>query len=192
MNPQAEASASLFQRLLGRAFAQLAPAVQHGHQPGERLQLSGQASVRRGSGLLARALCGVIGFPAAGEAVPVSVHMQTHGAGERWQRRFGTQRFESRFSLGQGAHQGRLVEQFGPMRFHIALAVVDGALLWTVCSGTLWAIPLPAMLLPTGNSREYESEGCFHFHVEIAHPLAGLIVQYRGWLAPADTAPTVP
>ncbi|MDR7307327.1 DUF4166 domain-containing protein [Rhodoferax saidenbachensis] len=185
MNLRDDASASLFQRLLGNAFAQLAPAVQRGHQPGEVLLMSGQASVRRGSGLLARALCRVIGFPAAGDAVPVSVHMQTQGAGERWQRRFGAQRFESHFSLGQGPQQGLLVEQFGPLRFHISLAVVDGALLWAVRSGALWIIPLPALLLPSGDSREYESEGRFHFDVEIAHPLAGLLVQYRGWLEPA-------
>jgi hypothetical protein len=183
---QDKASASLFQRLLGSAFARLAPAVQRGHRPGDALRLSGQASVRRGSGLLARSLCGLMGFPAAGDAVPVSVHMQAHGAGERWQRCFGMQRFESRFSLGQGAQQGLLVEKFGPLRFHIALAVADGTLLWTVRSGALWIIPLPALLLPSGDSREYESDGRFHFDVEIAHPLAGLIVQYRGWLEPVE------
>lgn len=185
MNLRDDVSISLFQRLLGSTFAQLAPAVQRGHQPGAALLLSGQASVRRGSGLLARALCRVIGFPAAGEAVPVSVRMQTQGAGELWGRCFGKQRFESRFRLGEGAHQGLLVEQFGPLRFHISLAVVDGALLWAVRCGALWAIPLPALLLPSGDSREYESEGRFHFDVEIAHPLAGLLVQYRGWLEPA-------
>ncbi len=188
MNTQDKASASLFQRLLGPAFEQLAPAVQRGHQPGVALLLSGQASVRRGPGLLARMVCRLMGFPAAGDAVPVRVHLQAQGAEERWVRRFGAQRFESRFRPGQGAHQGLLVEQFGPLRFHIALAVVDGALHWTVRSGALWRIPLPFALLPSGDSSEYASEGRFHFDVEIAHPLAGRIVQYRGWLEPTDPA----
>lgn len=192
MSVQGITSASLFQRVLGNTFGQLAPAVQRGHQPGLALLLSGQASVRRGSGLLARALCGLVGFPAAGDAVSVRVHMQVEDTGERWERCFGTQRFERRLSLGQGAQQGLLVEQFGPLRFHIALAVVDGALQWTVRSGALWIIPLPALLLPSGDSREYASGGRFHFDVEVAHPLAGRIVQYRGWLEPTDTVPAAP
>src|SRR3990167_5731742 len=189
---QGISSASLFQRVLGSTFVQLAPAVQRGHQPGLALLLSGQASVRRGSSLLARALCRLIGFPVAGDAVPVRVHMQVEGTGERWERCFGTQRFESRLSSGHGAQQGLLVERFGPLRIHIALAVVDGALHWTVRSGTLWTIPLPTRLLPSGDSREYASNGRFHFDVEVAHPLAGRIVQYRGWLEPTDTVPTAP
>lgn len=192
MIPQDPTSTSVFQRVLGSTFAQLAPAVQRGHQPGDALLLSGQASVRRGSSWLAHLLCGLIGFPVAGDAVPVTVHMQTQGTGERWQRCFGAQRFESRFSAGQGAQQGLLVEQFGLLRFHIALAVVDGALHWTVRSGALGFIPLPALLLPSGDSREYESEGRFHFEVEVAHPLAGRIVQYRGWLEPTDPVPAIP
>ncbi|CAM5773035.1 hypothetical protein LMIY3S_04043 [Labrys miyagiensis] len=37
---------------------------------------------------------------------------------------------------------------------------------------------------PGGNSFESEEEGRFHFHVEIDHPLLGLIVRYQGWLIP--------
>lgn len=59
-------------------------------------------------------------------------------------------------------------------------------------SGALGFIPLPALLLPSGDSREYESDGRFHFEVEVAHPLAGRIVQYRGWLEPTDTVPAIP
>lgn len=175
---------SLFQHLLGDAFAQLAPAVQRGHQPGAGLLLSGQAAVRRGRNFLARILCRVMGFPAEGDTVPVRVRMDVLPDGERWQRSFAAQRFESRFSAGRGALQGLLVEQFGPLRFHIGLTVVDGALHWAVRSGALWRIPLPALLLPSGDSREYALDGRFHFDVEIAHPLAGRIVQYRGWLEP--------
>lgn len=192
MSLQGITSASLFQRVLGNTFGQLAPAVQRGHQPGVALVMSGQASVRRGSGLLARVLCRLIGFPAAGDALLVRVVMQAQGAGERWERCFGTQRFESRLSQGQGAQQRLLVEQFGPLRIHIALAVVEGALHWKVRSGTLWTIPLPGLLLPSGDSREYASGGRFHFDVEVAHPLAGRIVQYRGWLEPTDTVPAAP
>ena len=31
---------------------------------------------------------------------------------------------------------------------------------------------------------ESAEDGRFNFHVEISHPLTGLIVRYRGWLVP--------
>lgn len=178
--------ASLFARVLGGAFAQLSPALQRCHQPGERLVLRGQASVQRGSGWRARLVCWCMGFPAAGDAVPVQVGMEAQQQGERWQRTFGTQSFASHLLQDRGAPPGMLVERFGPLRVQIALAVVNGALHWAVCGGALWRLPLPAWCLPTGDSREFESEGRFHFDVEITHPLTGRIVHYRGWLAPSE------
>jgi len=43
---------------------------------------------------------------------------------------------------------------------------------------------LPRALAPTGNSYEFSEAGRFNFHVEIAHPMTGLIVRYQGWLLP--------
>lgn len=37
-------------------------------------------------------------------------------------------------------------------------------------------------LCPRTDSYEQSEDGKFRFHVEISHPLAGLIVRYRGWL----------
>jgi len=39
-------------------------------------------------------------------------------------------------------------------------------------------------LAPRCNAYEYAAAGRFHFHVELGHPLTGLIVRYQGWLAP--------
>jgi hypothetical protein len=46
-------------------------------------------------------------------------------------------------------------------------------------------VPLPRRLAPAGDAYEHAEDGRFNFHVEITHPLTGLIVRYRGWLAPA-------
>ena len=66
----------------------------------------------------------------------------------------------------------------------VALAlVVDGGRLqllprrWSV-----WGVPLPRWLLPGGNSFEADVDGRFAFDVEIAAPLVGRIVAYRGTL----------
>lgn len=194
------AATPLFARVLGPQFANLAPSVQRGHQPGflhgrphgVATTLAGQATVRRGRNVLARLVCRVMDFPAAGDGIPVRVHMQAEADGERWQRQFAGHRFASQMSAGRGAQQGLLVEQFGPLRCGIALRVADGALFWTVCAGKLWCVPVPAWLLPTGNSREFEAEGRFHFDVDIAHPLLGRIVHYQGWLEPVDTEQALP
>jgi hypothetical protein len=43
---------------------------------------------------------------------------------------------------------------------------------------------MPRALRPRSNAYELAADGRFHFHVEIGHPLTGLIVRYRGWLVP--------
>jgi hypothetical protein len=48
----------------------------------------------------------------------------------------------------------------------------------------LLGIPMPRFLLPTGAAREHADGGRFNFDVEIRLPLVGLVVAYRGWLAP--------
>jgi hypothetical protein len=48
----------------------------------------------------------------------------------------------------------------------------------------LFGLPLPRILAPRIAAHESAPDGRFHFHVEIAHPLTGLIVRYRGFLTP--------
>jgi len=43
---------------------------------------------------------------------------------------------------------------------------------------------VPLSLAPRSNTYEHVENGRFRFHVEISHPLTGLIVRYRGWLVP--------
>lgn len=45
-------------------------------------------------------------------------------------------------------------------------------------------LPMPRLLLPKGTSFETERDGDFAFDVEIALPLIGRIVAYRGILQP--------
>ena len=46
---------------------------------------------------------------------------------------------------------------------------------------------MPRFLMPTGTSFEEERDGQFHFDVEIATPLTGLIVAYKGRLEPVGS-----
>lgn len=179
----ADQPSGLFKLLLGNAFERLPPSLQAAHQAGEQTTLSGKATVQRGSGLLVRGIAALFGFPKAAQGVDVRVHMQRHGVTEEWTRTFGTQCFSSTLSPGSGKWQWLLVEKFGPFRFQLALVLSHEKLHWVVRSGTLWGINLPQFLLPGGDSYEYEAQGRFHFHVDIRHPLVGLIAAYDGWLS---------
>ena len=48
----------------------------------------------------------------------------------------------------------------------------------------LAGIPMPKALLPTGSTFETEADGRFAFDIDIALPLIGRIVAYRGTLRP--------
>jgi len=43
---------------------------------------------------------------------------------------------------------------------------------------------LPLALAPRSTAYEFAEDGRFRFHVEVSHPLTGLIARYRGWLVP--------
>lgn len=80
------AGASLYQRVLGTAYATLPASVQALHAPSAAKRWHGTAHVERGSGMLSRLLAGRFGFPAAGEQVPVMVEVTDEAGGERWTR----------------------------------------------------------------------------------------------------------
>ncbi|EJC79902.1 saccharopine dehydrogenase-like oxidoreductase [Rhizobium leguminosarum bv. trifolii WSM2297] len=175
----------LYQRVLGSAFERLPPAIAELHsvgQAGGARLASGRARTERGGGLLARLIAGIIGFPPAGEDVPVAVRFAADGETEIWTRNFGGKTFRSLQLEGKGRDRHLLAEVFGPFRVLLAL-VPDGEKLrlkvrgWRFCG-----LPLPLFLAPGGDTYEEERDGRFHFHVEIGGRLTGLVVRYTGWL----------
>jgi Domain of unknown function (DUF4166) len=145
----------------------------------------GRASVVRGKRLLARLVASVVGFPAAAADTAVGVKFEATKSGEIWTRTFGGQSFSSRQYSGQGRSDRLLCEQFGPLTFAMALVCEGEKLRLVLRRWSAFGIPLPMWLCPRSNSYETSEGGQFRFHVEISHPLTGLIVGYRGWLAPA-------
>ncbi|NKM20237.1 DUF4166 domain-containing protein [Rhizobium laguerreae] len=171
----------LYRQILGSAWEQMPPALAALHAGGARVA-SGRARIERGGGLLARIVAGVIGFPRAGEDVPVTVRFATDGDKEIWTRDFGGKIFRSIQVEGKGRDRHLLTEVFGPFRVLMAL-VPDGEKLRLVVRGWRFCgIPLPMFLAPGGDTYEEERDGRFHFHVEIGGRLTGLVVRYTGWL----------
>jgi uncharacterized protein DUF4166/saccharopine dehydrogenase-like protein len=174
----------LYRRILGDAYATLPQPLQVMHDLRSELAATGVASVERGKRLLARMAAAIVGFPPAGDDVPVEVTFRFKDGRELWRRNFAGQRFESTQEEGKGRSARLLCERFGPFNFAMAL-VVDGERMRLVmrrCS--LFGVPLPLALAPRIDACEYVEAGRFRFHVGISHPLTGLIVRYRGWLVP--------
>lgn len=184
----------LYAGLLGAAWHSLPAALRAmhggtgyggtGHGGTGTTVAQGLASVERGRGPLARLAATLAGFPAAAAEVPVTVRFETSGGGETWTRTFGARSFTSRQFAGRGRWAALLCERFGPLTFAMALVVEGARLKLVLRHWRLFGLPLPRWLCPRADAYETEDGGRFRFRVEIAHPLTGLIVRYRGWLAP--------
>jgi hypothetical protein len=176
--------APLYRRLLGEAWELLPRPLQAMHDLDGELTAEGIAEVERGSGLFARLVARIVGFPQAGKDVPVKVAFRVRDGREHWQRTFAGRPFASIQEQGRGRFEHLLCERFGPLVFGMALVLEDGRLRLVVRRWSAFGMPLPRMLAPTGNSYEFAQDGRFNFHVEIRHPFTGLIAGYRGWLIP--------
>jgi hypothetical protein len=177
------ASAPLYARILGTTWSTLPREIRALHDFNGSASAKGRASVERGRGLLAGMAGALIGFPKAVPGTPVSVRFDALNGSETWTRTFGESSFSTQQFAGTGRSKGLLCERFGPPTFAMTL-VWDGERLALVLRRwSALGVPLPMWLCPRSNSHEAIEDGRFHFHVEIGHPLTGLIVRYRGWLA---------
>ena len=175
---------ALYADLLGDAWKGLPAEIRALHDGATMAE--GRASVERGSGIVSRLAARAAGFPSDMADVAVRVRFVTEGQGETWARTFGTQSFSSRQFAGHGRSEQLLCECFGPLTFAMALVVDDNRLRLVLRRWDFLGLPLPMWLCPRSNAYETVEDGRFRFHVEISHPVAGLIVRYRGWLEPAS------
>ena len=178
----------LYRRMLGEAWARLPAPIREMHAAPDGLTASGTATVERGSNPLAKLVGAIVGFPRAGAGVPVEVRFTVDYNGELWERSFAGKRFSSIQREGTGRFAGLLSERFGPLEFGLALVVEDDRLKLVTRGWRAFGVPMPRFLAPGGDAFEHVVDGVFNFHVEITHPLTGLIVRYRGALKPQDSA----
>ncbi|CAN7229523.1 DUF4166 domain-containing protein [Mesorhizobium sp. LjNodule214] len=178
----ADACKPLYAGLLGDAWHDLPLQIRAMHDCTTEAQ--GRASVERGQNILSRLAAWLVGFPKANADVPVRVRFEIDSNGETWTRTFGTHSFSSRQFAGRGRSERLLCERFGPLSFAMALVAEENRLSLVLRRWSLLGLPFPMWLCPRSTSYETVEDGRFRFHVEISHPLTGLIVRYRGWLEP--------
>jgi len=172
----------LYERLLGEEWPALPKQLCDMHSVDAKLVAVGRAKVQRGDGLLSRLAAAIIGFPKAGDDVPVRVEFEVRDGVETWTRTFGNESFSSLQSGGSGRSDALLCERFGMMTFAMALVVDGDRLRLQLRRWSVLGVPLPLWLAPKSNAYETVEQDRFVFHVEISHVLTGLIVRYTGWL----------
>ena len=174
----------LYRQVLGSAYDHLPPRVQELHNSSETRSWSGMAKVERGKGPFAAIVASIFRFPKSADDVPVRVDFTPSNKGELWERSFGEHRFSSFQFAGTGKDKYLIIEQFGLVKIALALDVRQDRLYLIPRRWTLLGVPLPKFLLPQGNTFETERDGKFVFDVELALPVFGLIVSYKGSLMP--------
>lgn len=178
----ADVERPLYPQVVGGTWQDLPEEIRAMH---ERVGTAeGRGSVERGAGILSRLSGWLVGFPPASADVPVQVRFDAGKDGETWTRTFGAHTFSSRQFVGEGRSQRLLCERFGPLTFAMALVAEQGRLSLVLRRWSFLGLKLPMWLCPRSASYESVEDGRFRFHVEISHPLTGLIVRYRGWLEP--------
>jgi hypothetical protein len=136
---------------------------------------------------LTPAIAPLFGFPRAGTGVEVAVTFDVKDGIERWTRTFAGRSFTSCQCEGRDESERLLCEQFGPLRFALALVSEGARLRLVLRRWSVFGVPLPLRLGPWSNSFETAEDERFRFSVEIGHRLVGLIVSYKGWLRPATS-----
>lgn len=172
----------VFQQALGPEFDRLPAPLRDLHRCSAGERWVGRADVDRGSSVMARTLCGVMGFPPTARNIPIEVEMICEDGREIWVRKFAQTVFRSEMRQLGRPGTGLVTERFGGLTFEIALSLSDGALIYPVKRAWCFGVPLPRWLIPVSNTAETVDAGRASFDVEITMPLIGRVIRYRGWL----------
>jgi len=181
-NDSARDDEPVFQRILGNAWTELPEQIREIHDVRNSLEFSGRASVSRGKSLISKLIARVVGFPPAGQDIPVRVTMKNISGREHWSRDFDGHKFSSVLYSGDGQFEHLVCEKFGPVSFAIALVLENGRLNYVQRGWTFLGIPMPRFLGPQGETYEQVVDGKFRFRVEVKLPIGGHLMTYDGWL----------
>ncbi|MES2017926.1 MAG: DUF4166 domain-containing protein [Pseudomonadota bacterium] len=184
MNDHPASSEPLVERWFGPAFALLHPQLQALHRNGGMLRGPVQLSFGAGlAGAVGRALARRLGMPDGAASVQLEVTIHGDADGLHWRRRFNDGPvFDSLFRPVGHFPDGHWIERSGMIALALQVAVCDGGWHWRQRRLWLAGVPLPAWLMPRTIARKDVLDGRYLFSVEIAFPLLGKVLAYRGAL----------
>lgn len=178
---------SLYAGLLGPAWMGLPPLVRRLHREGAA---TGRFTIRRGQGVLAALLGWLCRFPPDGQDVPTRLVVRREGAGQCWERTFGTHALAT---AQRAREDGLLVEQLGPVECVFRLRAEGPGLLYEQVGAWLrlgpWSVPLPRLFTPRIQAGAVETPGGMRVHVHISAALVGGLLTYEGVVLPEEEHP---
>jgi hypothetical protein len=175
----------LMKRLLGADYDTLPAVIRNGHDVSGVLVLEGRADATSPDGIITAIFSRVFRFPRGGANMPLRVEMRGENDGsETWTRIYPDVTMRSNLRNADPSTQC-LDEVFGPVAIRLKWRATDVSLTLSPIGARLFGIPLPSFLCPRSIAREtVDNNGRFQFDVDIAMPLIGPIVRYRGYLVP--------
>ncbi|HVO03112.1 MAG TPA: DUF4166 domain-containing protein [Candidatus Cybelea sp.] len=188
---EAPVAPSPFRRWLGDAVDRLPPAIRCIHDDPLERSASGAVAVTRGTQPIARWLCRMLGFPESATDRPLLVEFEPEGNAEVWRRRFGTSTFASRLGPWPG-RPGHVREQIGPLAYGFELVTSPEGLRMEFRRWWLCGLPLPRVLGPRVDARQWEEDGAYCFSVDVAAPGIGRVIAYAGRLKLSPLPPPRP
>ncbi|KIC43399.1 NAD(P)-binding dehydrogenase [Ruegeria sp. ANG-R] len=125
-------------------------------------------------------------FPPGGDDLPVTLNIRRAEAYWVWDRDFSGHRTLSRVSFDQTRDCVR--EKIGGLTIWLQPVPTETGLAIEIRRLCLFGIPCPRILLPRSASTESEdAQSRFRFDISARLPGIGLLIRYRGWLAPDHT-----
>ena len=153
----------IYRVLLEGDFEKLPPVLRAFHSaPGKRCA-TGTMTVCRQSAILAW----LVGFPPAGDQVPMRLDIAATDEEEVWTRWFGGRARRST----QRAEGGLLMETAGPVRVGFQIRACEQGIEFESRRARLWGIPVPLRIEASARG----GQGCWEVEVRIAH-----VGSYRG------------
>lgn len=178
--PANEASATLYQRVLGRDFAKLPGVLQQFHGNLEGGFATGTLVVERGAGI-ARGLMGkLLNLPDPGTQVRLRLQVIPEGGKERWIRHFGHKRIES-LQWQEGPY---LFEKVGPISLAFLLTADSNGLKFQLAANRTMGWNLPSSLSLRVAAHALGAQEQWRVEVSIKVPLLGQITTYSGLITP--------
>jgi NAD(P)-dependent dehydrogenase (short-subunit alcohol dehydrogenase family) len=170
----------LYRRVMGEGFDRLPEVTRRLHRGRPASIAIGEAEVEAAANPLGALVAWAFGLPRATGKQPIRVVIESRDGREHWTRIFRDKPMRSIMSAAPG---NLIEEQFGPFSLRMRLVPKSGGLDMERVSGRLWGVPLPPFLLPKMTATERVDDYRRHaFDVEIAAPLLGRLVHYKGWL----------
>jgi NAD(P)-dependent dehydrogenase (short-subunit alcohol dehydrogenase family) len=171
----------LYARVMGREFLGLPEVTRRVHRGRPAILAEGEAAVIGPRNPLGRLVARLFGLPKEASKAPVRVLIEAREGREYWTRWFDGQPMRSVMSR---AGDGLIEERFGIVAIRLALVARPDGLDMVPMGGRIGPLPLPRFLLPRIKAEERVDGTRHRFDVDVALPLIGRLVAYRGYLEP--------